>query len=84
MVTQQSPDPAADRFLDKLLGRSKQITQERRAAKAAEAAAKEDDVLGASLAEMGEPPETVKMLTDESDPVAAIGKFLRQKLLKGV
>ena len=41
-------------------------------------------MLGASLTELGEPPETIKMLADEPDPVAAVGKFLRQKLLKGV
>ncbi len=79
-MTQHSPDPQADRFLDKLLATSKRIRAER--------LAPAEDVpavpgLAEAVAEVAI-PETIKTLLDEPDPVAAIGKVLNQKTLRGV
>ena len=79
-MTQRSEDPQADRFLDKLMAQSKKIRAERNAPA--------EDVpavpgLAEAVAEVAV-PETIKTLLDEPDPVAAIGKVLNQKTMRGI
>ena len=80
-VTRPSPDPLADRFIDHLLADAKKTRLSRRPQ--AESDATPPAGLEEAVAEVG-PPETVKALMDEPDPIAAVGKFMRQKTLRGV
>ena len=84
-MTQRSPDPQADRFLDNLLAETKKTREAGRAARAAAVGEEVPNVPGLSEAvEEVAVPETIKTLLDEPDPVAAIGKVLRAKTLRGV
>lgn len=82
-MSPRSPDPIADRFIDRLLADTKRINEARRAAEEPDEI-EGVDPLGAALAETGEAPESIKALLDEPDQATAIGKFMRRKLMEGV